>query len=115
MDYKELFGLVLPSNSLDYFEIISYEMNEFRIDLYLEEKPYQPEGYSSDEVYQHGFCRTAMIQDFPFRDKSMFLHIKRRRFLIKATGKTYNRDLTLAFKGTKITAEFAAFLKYVYQ
>ena len=45
--------------------------------------------------------RKFSIQDFPFRDKSMYLHIKRRRYLIKKIGQTYTRDLNLDFNGTK--------------
>lgn len=114
MDYKEILSLVLPSSTLEYFNINHYDINEFRVDLYLEEKSYLPDGYLNNEIVSHGFSREVMIQDFPFRDKSMYLHIKHRRYLIKLTGKTYNRDLSIVFKGTKITAEFAVFLKYVY-
>jgi len=115
MDFKELFGLVLPFGTLDYFELINCEQCADRIDLYLDEIPYSPDGFNITEIISHGFTREVIIQDFPFRNKSMYLHIKRRRYRIKESGQTYNRDLNLAFSGTKITAEFADFLKEVYR
>ena len=56
-----------------------------------------------------------IIQDFPFKDKSLYLHIRRRRYLKKSDNSTICRDLTLAFEGTHLTAEFAAFLKGIYR
>ena len=115
MDFKDLFGMVLPQGTLDYFELVSCIQETTRIDLYLEEQSYVPDGFGISDIISHGFMREVSIQDFPFRDKSMYLHIKRRRYLIKKTGQTYTRDLNLAFSGTKITAEFADFLKEVYR
>ena len=37
--------------------------------------------------------------------------IKRRRWLDKSTGKSYSRDWNLVASGTRITADFGAFLK----
>ncbi|WP_445476055.1 ISAon1 family transposase N-terminal region protein [Larkinella punicea] len=45
------------------------------------------------------------------RGHQVFLHIKRRRWLNTQTGKVVYRDWTQVGKGTRMTSEFAAFLK----
>ncbi|MFR9574017.1 MAG: hypothetical protein SNH28_08990 [Rikenellaceae bacterium] len=115
MDYSSLFSLVLPSGLLDYFKIKDCKVELKRVDLYLDEVIYEPEGYSAGEVSIHGFSRESVIQDFTFRDKSLYLHMRRRRFLVAKTGKTISRDLSFIAQGTHLTAEFAAFLKGVYR
>ncbi len=51
------------------------------------------------------------VQDFPVRGKAVYLRIKRRRWEDPETGQTYSRDWNLVASGTRITAEFGAFLK----
>ena len=51
------------------------------------------------------------VQDFPIRGKAVYLRIKRRRWEDPSTGMTYSRDWNLVASGTRITAEFGAFLK----
>ena len=41
----------------------------------------------------------------------VYLRIKRRRWEDPSTGQTYSRDWSLVATGTRITAEFGAFLK----
>ena len=43
----------------------------------------------------------------------MYLHIKRRRWTNKANGEIIKIDWTLVAKGTRMTQEFAAFLKEI--
>ena len=43
----------------------------------------------------------------------MYLHIKRRRWTNKANGEIIKRDWTLVAKGTRMTQEFATFLKEI--
>ena len=43
----------------------------------------------------------------------VYLHIKRRRWTNKANGEIIKRDWTLVAKGTRMTQEFAAFLKEI--
>jgi hypothetical protein len=58
-----------------------------------------------------GFSPEITVEDFPLRGKSVLLHIKRRRWTIVDTGKIIKRDWQLVVKGTRITSEFASFLK----
>lgn len=53
------------------------------------------------------------IQDFPLRGKYVYLHIKRRRWTNKTKEENIKRDWNLVAKGTRMTQEFAAFLKEI--
>ncbi|HEU0228674.1 MAG TPA: transposase, partial [Arachidicoccus soli] len=61
-----------------------------------------------------GFFPSITIQDFPLRGQRVFLHIKRRRWM-KMEGEEkrsiITRDWNVVSKGTRMTKEFAAFLK----
>ena len=115
MDYSSLFSLVLPNGVLDFFEIHDCVILSTKVDLFLDEKPYLPEGFAVNDFISHGFTKERIIQDFPFRDKSLYLHIRRRRYMKKVDNSTICRDLSIAFDGTRLTAEFAAFLKDIYR
>ena len=115
MNYRDLFSLVLPIGILDHFDILDSTISENKVDIYLVEKHIIPYGYSSDDVISHGYHKESIVQDFPFRDKSMYLHVKRRRWLVKKTQQVISRDLTLAASGTHISCEFATFLKGIYR
>jgi len=41
----------------------------------------------------------------------MFLHIRRRRWLVESTGEVIGRDWDTVAKGTRMAKGFAAFLK----
>ena len=52
-----------------------------------------------------------MVEDFPLRGKVVLLHIKRRRWLNKTSNKVVYRNWNLVAQGTRMTVEFAVFLK----
>lgn len=81
--------------------------------LYFEEKANAPKEFASVELISKGFLDEITIQDFPLRGKFVYLHIKRRRWTIKKTGEIIKRDWTLVAKGTRMTQEFAVFLKEI--
>ncbi len=64
-------------------------------------------------IYIQRFLPEIEVQDFPVRGKTVYLRIKRRRWEDPETGQTYSRDWNLVASGTRITAEFGAFLKSV--
>jgi len=74
-----------------------------------------PKEFSSNLVIAHGFHKEITIQDFPVRGKKVFLHIKRRRWLNKQNKQVVQRDWNLVAQGTRMTVEFAAFLKVLSQ
>ena len=55
----------------------------------------------------------ATVQDFPIRGKNVYLYITRRRWFDPETNKVITRDWNLVAKGTRITSEFATFLKEI--
>lgn len=111
IDYKAVLSLFLPKGLLDYFEITDFsDMGSYYI-ISLEEHSEIPESLKSLDLQSKGFYPQITITDFPVRDRTVYLKIKRRRWEDKNTGKTYSRDWNLVAHGTRITAEFGAFLK----
>lgn len=102
-------SLFLPSGLLDYFTLVDSISQDTCFILYLEEKAVIPDEYS--DLHSKGFFPEIEVQDFPIRGKAVYLRIKRRRWEEPTTGQTYSRDWTLVASGTRITAEFGAFLK----
>jgi hypothetical protein len=45
----------------------------------------------------------------------MFLHIRRRRWFSETTKKTVERDWKIVANGTRLTKEFATFLKGIFR
>ena len=102
---------LLPDGLLDYFEIVKDETQNDRVHFYLEERNIVPEEYQSERSQSKGFSPEITVEDFPLRGKPVLLHIKRRRWTLLTTGKIVKRDWDLIAKGTRITSEFASFLK----
>jgi hypothetical protein len=104
--------LLLPGVIYDYFELVHTEVSDIDVHLFLDEQPTPPKpvGYESK-----GFTEQSIIQDFPLRGKPVYLHIRRRKWLDKTTGKVSTNSYDLTHLGTQITAEFAAFLKDIYR
>lgn len=109
----ELLKLLLPEYLVDYFEVITYEKQGEQLHLYFEEKNELPQEYSGHKLTSKGFFDEIVVQDFPIRGQHAFLHIKRRRWLNHNTNIVVSRNWDLVAKGTRMTAEFAAFLKEI--
>jgi len=101
----------LPSGILDYFDIISHKIEQEKVHFYLEEKNLLPEEFKSEKAKSKGFTPEITVEDFPLRGRSVLLHIKRRRWTLVKNGLIIKRDWSLVAKGTRITSEFASFLK----
>jgi len=70
-----------------------------------------PEEFLGNNFESKGFHKESVIKDFPLRDKALYLHVRRRRWLNKDTGEVVSRDWNLLAKGTHFTQGFASFLK----
>jgi hypothetical protein len=79
--------------------------------FYLEEMNVLPEEYSGEAMESKGFHKESVIKDFPLRDKALYLHVRRRRWLHKCSGEVVSRDWNLVAKGTHYTQDFAFFFK----
>ena len=112
---SEVLKFILPDLLVIHFDLLKHELQNSELHLYFEEKSKIPEEFSKGLIISHGFHRQITIQDFPLRGKTVFLHIKRRRWLHKTTNKVVQRDWNLVAKGTRMTIEFASFLKAISQ
>lgn len=111
--YIELLRLILPEFLIENFNLTSFKNSEENLHLYFQEKATVPKEFASVELISKGFLDEITIQDFPLRGKFVYLHIKRRRWTSKTTSEIIKRDWTLVAKGTRMTQEFAAFLKEI--
>lgn len=111
--YIDLLKAFLPVGVLDYFEVTGFEQKGEQLTIDLEEKNHLPDLYRDQPFYSKGFTPAVIIEDFPIRGKKVLLRIKRRRWEHQQTGEIITRDWKMVQKGTKMTADFAAFLKQI--
>lgn len=104
---KDGYSYLLPSGLLDYFIVLKVEDSSTQIKIYLEEN----NNINNPELESKGFYPTVLVNDFPVRGKVLLLDLRRRRWINKETGEYVNRDLRIVAEGTRITHEFATFLK----
>ena len=102
---------VLPEGILEYFTFCSSNISIDAIHINLEEKNTVPIEHTGRRLKSKGFYDTKEIQDFPLRGKPTILRIKRRKWIDKDSGEIVKRDWNLVMEGTKLTKEFADFLK----
>lgn len=105
------YELLLPDGILTYFEVTQADRTSTAILIYLDERDLSAEERKDNHLQSKGFYPPASIHDFPVRGKSLILHVRRRRWLDLDTGNPYMRDWELVAKGTRLTQEFASFLK----
>ncbi len=109
--HQDGYRLLLPSGLLDYFEITKVEEGSIEIVIYLEEQNnFQPSD-SSIKLESKGFYPNVLVNDFPIRGKRLILNIRRRRWINKDTGEYLKRNFPIVADGTRMTQEFASFLK----
>ena len=111
---QALISLLLPEGILEYFDIVNLESDKSGLSIYLDEKNLPPTGYTAAELESKGFLAEIRVQDFPIRGKKAFLCIRRRRWEVKSSSELISRDWKLVQSGTRMTQEFAAFLKGIF-
>ncbi|MEZ7503733.1 transposase [Flavobacterium sp. Arc2] len=72
----DLLKFMLPDFLIENFEIISATNSEENLHLYFEEKATPRKEFDAVELVYKGFLDEITIQDFPFRGKFVYLHIK---------------------------------------
>lgn len=108
-----LLKLLLPEYLIGHFDIVKFEEENKILHLYFEEKNTVPKEFSSLILQSKGFLPEITVDDFPLRGTSVKLHIKRRRWTDIKTGNIVRRDWKLIAKGTRMTQDFAEFLKKI--
>ena len=109
----ELLKLFLPEILVEHFVLINSKAEGETLHLFFEEQNKPPVEHVSKVLISKGFHDEITVQDFPLRGKKVFLHIKRRRWTEKQTNLIVQRDWNLVSKGSRMTEEFAAFLKEI--
>ncbi len=112
-NYLDLIKLVLPQFLVDHFDLVNSKKEEEVLHLYFEERNTPPKEYTSRVLISKGFHKEITVQDFPLRGSTVYLHVKRRRWTDKGSGEIIQRDWNLVAQGTRMTTEFAAFLKEI--
>jgi hypothetical protein len=105
--------MILPDGIMNYFEVTQFTKEDSSYRIYLSEKNIPPKEYVSDKLMSKGFFDEITVQDFPIRGKASYLNIKRRKWLNETTGDIVFRDWNMVAKGTRLTQEFATFLKAI--
>ena len=111
MKERELSELLLPEGILRFFQVSDVDKKEEEYIITLEELNVHPEQYRGQKLTSKGFLEPITIQDFPLRGKACFLSVKRRRWFNESTGEIVMRDWNIVAKGTRMTRDFAIFLK----
>lgn len=113
--FATLLAFMLPKDINENFELFDVTDELFEgspaLHLHLEERPVPPK--ESPKAIPNGFYKESVVTDFPMRDKVVVLHIRRRRWKDSEGRSLPAKDIPLAAKGTRISCEFAAFLKDV--
>ena len=100
---------------VEHFDLIKSQHLSGKLNLYFEEKKGVPKEFNSRQLTSKGFHNEVIIQDFPLRGKLVFLHVKRRRWTDKQTNEIVQRNWNVVAQGTRMTTEFASFLKDINQ
>lgn len=109
--FQDLVKLLLPSELFDYFEITNLIVEDRSVAVFLDERDIKPVAFSGQKLTSKGFHCETIIQDFPIRNKAVFFHVRRRRWLVESTKEVISRDWDSVAEGTHYTKSFADFLK----
>ena len=112
---RTLATLVLPSQILDFFTIVSVREVGSEFHICLDER--MDKTLADDANFESkGFMEAVDITDFPIRDHKVVLKIRRRRWTDLRTGKSFTLPIALDMvaRGTRYSKEFGAFLKETY-
>jgi Na+-translocating ferredoxin:NAD+ oxidoreductase RnfG subunit len=112
--YRELVRLLLPEELFDYFTVINIKVEDKSVHVYLDEIDNKPVAYVQEKLTSKGFQAEVVIQDFPIRKKAVFLHVRRRKWMVEATGELVSKSWDLTAEGTRYTKSFADFLKGIF-
>jgi len=109
---QSILEIFFPEGTLKWFKIIKAKTDEDNAYITLEEKNIPPitKGLENKKIKAVKF-HDITITDFPLRGKRTLLTFRRRYWKIKGVKGYLKRDIKLAFPGTQLEQEFAAFLK----
>lgn len=103
--------LILPKEILEYFTVTNLTNQSKEVHLFLDERNEIPDEYKGEKLVSKGFHPESVVQDFPLRNKALYLHVRRRKWEVESSKKIVSRTWNLSAEGTRYSNEFAAFLK----
>jgi hypothetical protein len=105
-----LLSLILPEDSLKYFDIADCVRTDSDFLIRLEEKNNPPleKRHKGQTVESKGFFPIT-ISDFPIRGRKTTITFMRRKWQVG--DEILKREMNLTAPGTKLEEEFSAFLK----
>ena len=103
--------LILPREILENFIVINLVIQPKEVHLYLDERNAVPDDYNDEKLVSKGFHPEVLIQDFPLRNKALYLHVRRRKWEVESSKKIVSKTWNLMAEGTRYSTEFATFLK----
>ncbi len=103
--------LILPREILENFIVINLVIQPKEVHLYLDERNAVPDDYKDEKLVSKGFHPEVLIQDFPLRNKALYLHVRRRKWEVESSKKIVSKTWNLMAEGTRYSTEFATFLK----
>jgi len=112
--YSQLLEALLPAEIFTYFEITQVQTSTDRLDVHLDELNVPPTKYQEQKLFSKGFYPAAEVQDFPIRERAVFLHVRRRKWQVESTGHIVSNTWDTVAEGTRYTKGFASFLKDVF-
>lgn len=107
----ELARIILPSEFVDYFQIVGFEKGKESIEIHLDEFAIIPSDREGHQLESKGFLDAVTIQDFPLRDKRLTFKVRRRKWYDVDRNEYFTNCYDLVAQGTRYSKEFAAFLK----
>lgn len=112
--FKSLLSALLPAELFEHFEIVRVVLGEKTLDVHLDELNKTPTGYEKAKLSSKGFYPPKIIQDFPIRARAVYLHVRRRKWLLESTGQIISTKWDTTAEGTRYTKGFASFLKELF-
>ena len=114
MNEHDLVWAMLPEGLEEYFEVEGFEKDDLKFRIILTEKNTVPTELL-DEYRNKKIVNTALnnllLEDFPIRGRKGEILFRRRSWKFEGVDRMLIRKIALTFPGTKISKEFAAFLK----
>jgi len=112
MKTSEAFWHFLPAGLDELFEMVRFEKTDQAYDIRLDEKKLSDEDSRNPNIVARGYTDYVTIQDYPLRGRPVYLHIRKNKWWDRKTNGIFSYNLELPNEeGTRLSAEFVAFLK----
>ncbi|MDL2254808.1 transposase family protein [Bacteroidales bacterium OttesenSCG-928-J16] len=113
MKQWQILRTIFPDEITSNFEFVDYKESDLKLEYWLDGREYMSrDDYRKGTIRPYGFTESKTIQDFPIRGRSVYLHIRRRKWIDRSTGEMFVYSYeNLTETGSKLSPDFVAFLK----